>query len=224
MINSAFQLAKEVDPNAQLLQLDKSSIQAKSDWNKVFSCESEKRNLEVFYLWNKIGHLLPNFITAIRDYLKCVDLAIFKGEESVIYHFQVKGEDFLYLGHLPVKESGKVQNFSDGLKAFYTEVHDGFYFQPSMALGPLPLSKMFCLADMSWEWMEEVDWDQDLDLYKYIVVFSNGGGSYISILKDTSNLLDNEINSYAWWSDEEPDEEEFWPLLDVWMTSSLIED
>jgi hypothetical protein len=107
------------------------------------------------------------------------------------------------------------------LRGFYTQLHDGWTFQPANSMGPLPIKDWAFLSDDKFDIADDTAHRLPIDTEKIVAVFHNGAGDYLCL-----NCAGNgEASGVIWWHEdpENPEPVDFWGVLDAWVGIFLEE-
>ncbi|GLU40004.1 SMI1/KNR4 family protein [Pseudomonas sp. NBRC 100443] len=139
-------------------------------------------------------------------------------EPKLIYIFEDTDDYYFYIGHSPVPANSSLENkihkLPQDIQEFYINLHNGFTFHPSRAMGPLPIEQQVSIMDL-------YDGNNPNFPSELTGIFHNGAGDYLCVTPE----LDSE-NASIWWH-ESPDSAEgglsFWAVMDTWI-SIFLED
>lgn len=193
------------------------------NWLKIAKeVDTGQRVVKTLNLWeNFVSNELRNTISYLKENLINVELIKDNEKYAVLYSVRVgDGEIDFYEGGIPNK------NFNnDVLKAawdkipqsiinFYENVHDGFYFYASRAMGLVSLDEVTYFDEDEWGIIEELEEPLQIDLKTTFGFFKSGMGGYVAI--DYKNC--NNDNATLWFSDEQPKYNvNFWDIVDEWI-------
>lgn len=142
---------------------------------------------------------------------------------SILYTIKnSKGEVFYYEGRRPhenfnnekLEESWK--KIPASIQAFYENIHNGFYYYASGAMGLVPLENVTYLGedDFDWNIIDDLEEPMQIDLNTSFGFFSNGMGTYVAI--DYNNCDNN--NATLWSAKTQPKYNiNFWDFVDEWI-------
>lgn len=142
---------------------------------------------------------------------------------SILYTIKNRlGEELYYEGRIPQtsfdneelrKSWGEVPV---KIREFYENVHNGFYYYASGAMGLVSLEDVAFLGDDDFDWsiIDDLEEPLQIDLNTSFGFFSNGMGSYIAI--DYKNC--NNDNATLWSANDQPEYHiNFWDYVDEWI-------
>lgn len=75
------------------------------------------------------------------------------------------------------------------INKFYEELHNGFYYFPSQAMGVIRLEQITHFSEYEWGILEELDEPLGLNIDTTYGFFENGMGGYVAV--DLNNCKDN---------------------------------
>ncbi len=194
-------------------------------WFELFKEENiNDRKEELLNLWKKyVGYELRNTIAYLSEYLEDIEIIECDKVYSILYTVKNPDGDVLYYeGRNPQDEleNSELEKHWDkvpvSLKNFYKNVHNGFYYYASEAMGLVPIASVTYLGDDDLEWsiIDELKEPLQINLNTSFGFFSNGMGSYVVI--DTANC---ENNNAAFWSAKVQPKYNvnFWSYVDEWI-------
>jgi hypothetical protein len=198
-------------------------ILVSGDWKNVFQVNDfESRKNLVLELWNlHCKDILINTISYLKDNLIGIDLIYYSSYSSVLYTIKnTKGEILYYEGRLP-KESGFYNlNYNywnkipSGVRGFYENVHDGFFYYASQSMGLSPIEDVINLNDLEWGIIEGLKEPLQIILDSTYGFFTNGMGTYVVI--DLKNCKND--NAALWSAKKQPKYNlNFWNIVDEWI-------
>lgn len=194
-------------------------------WFELFKEENIiDRKEALLNLWKKnVGYELRNTIAYLSEYLEDIEILECDKVYSILYTIKNPNGDVLYYeGRNPQEEFENSElekhwdKISVSLKNFYKNVHNGFYYYASEAMGLVPIASVTYLGDDDLEWsiIDELKEPLQIDLNTSFGFFSNGMGSYVVI--DAANC---ENNNAAFWSAKTQPKYNvnFWSYVDEWI-------
>lgn|SRR5699024_329360 len=193
------------------------------EWLNILKEESERIRVEkTLDIWDVfVPNDLRKTISYLKENLINVELITNNDKYNILYSVRVGDGDIdFYEGGVPK------QNFShpalkaawskipQSIKHFYENLHDGFYYYASGAMGLVPLEEVTFFADDEWGIIEELKGPLQIDLKTTFGFFKTGMGGYVAI--DYKNS--NNDNATLWFTDEEPKYNvNFWDIVDEWL-------
>lgn len=194
-------------------------------WFELFKEENIiDRKEALLNLWKKnVGYELRNTIAYLSEYLEDIEILECDKVYSILYTIKNPNGDVLYYeGRNPQEEFENSElekhwdKISVSLKNFYKNVHNGFYYYASEAMGLVPIASVTYLGDDDLEWsiIDELKEPLQIALNTSFGFFSNGMGSYVVI--DAANC---ENNNAAFWSAKTQPKYNvnFWSYVDEWI-------
>lgn len=188
-------------------------------WNYVFSDNTfENQKEKLLNQWKTIvGKEMSISIEFIENNLCSLDLISYNNVFSILYGIKCEdGEIYYFEGGNPIDSIGHqlLNGMPEKLKAFYLELHNGFFFYPSRMMGLVPLDEVTHFSDDEWGIIEELDEPIKICLESTYGFFNNGGGGYLAI--DYQNCDKNKAT--LWFDDMEPEYDiDFWDFADEWL-------
>lgn len=191
-------------------------------WTEILKAQPENRIESVLRLWkDHFAQELSLTITTLERQLKAVHVIEGINDYSLLYQVENEGELYFYIGSssyslkIPNKLEKYWSKIDSKIQQFYTRLHNGWYFLPSLSLGLLPSNEFFTLDEKEWGILEDID--SPIDLEKTVAFFHNGSGGYLCI-----NFEEDMPRGVVWWKDEEPTiGVNFWDYLDEWINIGL---
>ncbi|MTG99214.1 SMI1/KNR4 family protein [Myroides sp. BIT-d1] len=161
---------------------------------------------------------LTRTYTLLENSLKDVFIVQHLNKFKIVYVFEINNEVLIYEGNEPITESDFLKNLPEDIRAYYMNVHNGWYESLSGGLGFLPLDKIEFLDESEWGILEEIK-TLDIDLSKTYYLFHNAGAGYLCV--DIEKSVD-EAKYLIWWTNKEPKYDiDFWSFLDAWIEIGL---
>lgn len=194
-------------------------------WFELFKEENIiDRKEALLNLWKKnVGYELRNTIAYLSEYLEDIEILECDKVYSILYTIKNPNGDVLYYeGRNPQEEFENSElekhwdKISVSLKNFYKNVHNGFYYYASEAMGLVPIASVTYLGndDLEWSIIDELKEPLQIDLNTSFGFFSNGMGSYVVI--DAANCQNN--NAAFWSAKTQPKYNvNFWSYVDEWI-------
>ena len=192
-------------------------------WYGLFSEENMDKKINfLLEIWKgHVGVELRNTISYLSDHLEAVQLMESSGRYSILYTIKTdSGETQFYEGGNPkeafnnfiLEESWSKLPLS--IRTFYQDVHNGFYFYASQAMGLVPLKDVTYFDDDEWGIIEELEELLQINLKTTFGFFKSGMGGYVAI--DYTNC--NDDNATLWWTNKQPRYNvNFWDIVDEWI-------
>jgi hypothetical protein len=208
----------EVDP----------ALAVPAPWVAILQDQQQGRKLALYAYWNNFAAQVPTVFNFLNNFARpVVVLAEQNKEVSLLYPFTAQDVLYFYRGHpvlgaVPARFAAVWPRIPAQLRDFYLNVHNGWTFLSSNAMGPLPVEDWAFLSDDKFDIDEETAARMPCDINKVLTVFHNGGGDYLCL---DFSAPDGVATGLIWWH-EEPDTPEvvdFWAYLDGW-TSIFFED
>lgn len=198
-------------------------------WCEIFQIDNCKNKIDMFMnIWKKIlNNELSNIISYLDEYLENIEIIRDDEKYSILYTIRnSKGKVLYYEGRSP-KEDFKNEELKnswskipESIRAFYENIHNGFYEYSSESMGLVPLESVTYLGDEDLEWsiIDELSEPMQINLKTSFGFFSNGMGSYIAI--DYNNC--NNLNATYWSAKKQPKYNiSFWDYVDEWIVIGL---
>ncbi|MCT4509936.1 MAG: SMI1/KNR4 family protein [Tepidibacter sp.] len=192
-------------------------------WRNLFKENDIKSRINIILaIWkNHSGVELSNTISYLCDKLENIEMIKINNRYSILYTIKNSiGNILYYEGRNPnekfnneiLEESWK--EIPDGIRNFYQNVHNGFYYYSSVSMGLVPLESVTYLDDYEWGIIEELKEEIQLDLKTTFGFFSNGMGTYVAI--DYKNCTND--NATLWSAKKKPTYNiNFWDVVDEWI-------
>lgn len=211
-----------------LLNIEKKHISEK--WMEVLieTNKAERKN-KLIALWNSIcKEELSNTIMYLQENLLEFELIIDNGQYAVLYSVKSEnGEILYYEGGLPNKSLHNLKmqqvwsSVPKSINKFYEELHNGFYYFPSQAMGVIRLEQITHFSEYEWGILEELDEPLGLNIDTTYGFFENGMGGYVAV--DLNNCKDNLAT--LWFTNDQPEYNvDFWDIIDEWIVIGLQDD
>ncbi|MFT3887618.1 MAG: hypothetical protein QM713_05575 [Arachnia sp.] len=193
-------------------------------WDRLLGLPRAERVEAVLALWDGVvAQAMSNTIAYLHTHLRDVDLLRVQDQYLLLYTIASTGSDdtAYYAGGNPLTPNFAANTrladdwarAPERLRAFYAELHNGFYHYSSESAGPLPLSGVCAMNSIEWGILETLDAPVAFDLESSYAFFSNGGGGYVVI--DLANADADKATLF--WTDEPPVyDQKFWDLVDEW--------
>jgi hypothetical protein len=168
-------------------------------------------------LWKPVADNLPRTLRVLRRSLQGIGLlSTLEMPLSLVYFFRKNGKAYAFRGYLP----GQINN-AEHVKlpaeflGFY-QIHDGWVDIFSRSNGPAPSNTWLFLSEILDAPEREVA-RADFNPEHFLVVFNNGGGSYLGF-----DLSQPRPLCFIWWKEDPPEiVPDFWKELDEWIAADL---
>lgn len=212
---------KKYRQNVEIVELEKVKSFLSEEWTRIFSeTNSEVRVKMTINLWKKYcSKELRNTILCLEDNLKDVILVKTDLGLSVIYSILFgNGNIDYYEGVLPSVDYKDLfedwSKFPESMKLFYTKIHNGFYYYPTITMGLLPVQSITNMDEFDWEVVNDLGLEIKIDFKQSYIVFETGMGGYLVI--DTRFKSDD--CATVWFSNSKPIyNKNMWDILDEWI-------
>lgn len=184
-----------------------------------------KKTLE---LWRSLfSKELSNTILYLSKNLLDVELILDNDRYAILYSINdAQGDCMYYEGGLPTKniKSPILQNVWKDvprkLKDFYENLHDGFYYFSSRAMGLVSLEYVTFFDDDEWGIIDSLDHPLEINLSTTFSFFESGMGGYLAV--DLENCSND--NATLWFTNDQPDYSvNFWDVADEWLVIGFEE-
>lgn len=220
-------LRKFNNGNVNLVSTDEvrniDSSKLPNDWFIIFGEEDNRIRKDILLeLWKKYSATeLRNTISYLNEYLEDIEIIEVNGRYSILYSItNLKGMTLYYEGRNPLDtfNNEELENvwekIPDGIRKFYENVHNGFYYYASESMGLVPLESVTYFEDYEWGIIEDLEEPMKIDLKTTFGFFSNGMGTYVAI--DYQNCSDD--NATLWSAKKQPRYDiNFWDVVDEWI-------
>jgi len=193
-------------------------------WQYIFKQDNmEERIRKTLDIWKKFhSKKLRLTLSYLENNLHTVDLITYNNNYAILYGINDENTQKVeyYEGILNndfknnIKLKEKWDTMPPSIAGFYENIHNGFYYYPSHALGLVNLDEVTYFDDYDWEILEELNEPIKINLETTFGFFSSGGGGYVAI------DLDNKENDSAiiWFNDSKPIYNvNFWDVVDEWI-------
>ncbi|MGC4378116.1 SMI1/KNR4 family protein [Fictibacillus sp. Mic-4] len=206
-------------PQEELVNLEIDTIP--TYWIDVLKEKDQTKKLkQVVELWKSIsGDELRNTISYLSENLRDVELIIDNGNFAILYSVKVEDGIDYFEGGIPTKNInhpdlnknwGKIPS---SIRNFYENLHNGFYYFPSRAMGLVALENVTYFDNDEWGIIEDLEEPLGINLSSTFGFFNSGMGGYIAI--DFNNCEND--NATLWFVDDQPQYNvNFWDMVDEW--------
>jgi hypothetical protein len=102
------------------------------------------------------------------------------------------------------------------IRTFYENVHNGFHYYASGAMGLVALENVAFLGDDDFDWgiLDDLEEPLQINLDTSFGFFSNGMGTYVAV--DYNNCEND--NATLWSAKDQPEYNlNFWDITDEWI-------
>ena len=196
-------------------------------WFTIFEESDIKKRIALMLdVWKNYSQsILSNTIAYLTEYLDNVELMCINGRYAVLYSVKSRNstsEIYYYEGGNPLETfhnevlKKSWDRIPISIREFYENVHNGFYYYASKAMGLVSLNDVTYFNDDDIEWgiIEDLKEPIGINLKTTFGFFENGLGDYIAI--DYENC--NNDNATLWFHNKQPKYNlNFWDLADEWI-------
>ncbi|CAH1202492.1 hypothetical protein PAECIP111893_01808 [Paenibacillus plantiphilus] len=192
-------------------------------WFNIFEHKDTDRRIELLLeVWKTCSPVtLSNTISYLTENLYEVDLVYFNDRYSILYSVKSQsGEIQYYEGRNPLDPFNNIELQNNWCKIpqlirnFYENLHNGFYFYASKAMGLVPLENVTFFGDDEWGIIESLNEPIQINLQTTFGFFKNGMSGYVAI--DYTNAEND--NATLWFSNDQPEYNiNFWDTIDEWI-------
>ncbi|WP_336047112.1 SMI1/KNR4 family protein [Solibacillus ferritrahens] len=196
-----------------------------NSWCDIFeNNDNEKRKELLLKEWKAFSSVtLSNTISYLTENLYEVDLISFNNRYSILYSVKThNGEIEYYEGRNPFETKSITKTILNNnwdkipqsVKDFYENIHNGFYYYASKAMGLVPLDNVTYFGDDEWGIIESLNEPIRINLETTFGFFKSGMGGYVAI--DYENAEND--NATLWFSNDQPEYNvNFWDIIDEWI-------
>ncbi|QOH39174.1 SMI1/KNR4 family protein [Burkholderia cepacia] len=202
-----------------------SRVNVPESWLNILQCNPRTKRDAVLEGLREFVANVPSVEHFVRTRLQDV-LILFQSESpSLLYVYTAdRGDINFFEGRLPAQEAvpeqlcGVWQSVPRDLRRFYSEVHDGWTFLASNAMGPLPLRDWCPLSANQFDLSPDTMARMPVDPQQVITVFHNGAGDYLC-LNFAARSNDGIASGLIYWHERptEPDFVDFWSAMNTWL-------
>jgi hypothetical protein len=216
---------REHNENIDILSInDINNIDPKlipNTWFDIFiEKDSKKRISSILSIWNKHVELeLRNTISYLSEFLIDVELLKNDNKYSILYTLKSSDQEFYYIGGNPLdsfKNKALEESWDkipSSIRSFYENVHNGFFYHSSEAMGLVPINSVTYFDDDEWGIIDDLEEPIRIDLKTTFGFFKSGMGGYVAI--DYNNCEND--NATLWWTNKPPRYNiNFWDVVDEW--------
>lgn len=196
-------------------------------WFTIFENNEKDKRIElVLEVWKACSPVaLRNTISYLAENLCEVDLISFDDRYSILYSVKSQsGEIQYYEGRNPLESPNNIElqkhwdKIPPSIQHFYKNLHNGFYFYASKAMGLVPLENVTFFGDDEWGIIESLNEPIQINLQTTFGFYKNGMGGYVAI--DYENAEND--NATLWFSNDQPEYNvHFWDIVDEWIVIGL---
>ena len=133
-------------------------------------------------------------------------------------------ESIYYEGRLPNKSlyNLKMQHvwssIPKSITKFYGELHNGFYYFPSRAMGLVLIERIAYFKEYECGILDDLNESLGINIDIYYGFFENGMGGYVAV--DLNNCAENIAT--LWFTNDKPEYNvNFWDIIDGWIVIGL---
>lgn len=194
-----------------------------NSWFDIFKNNETDRRIEsLLEVWKTcLPAALSNTISYLTENLYEVDLIYSNDRYSILYSVKShSGEIQYYEGRNPCESFNNIElenkwnKTPQSVRKFYENLHNGFYFYASRAMGLVPLENVTFFGDDEWGIIESLNEPIKINLQTTFGFFKNGMGGYVAI--DYENAEND--NATLWFSNDQPEYNvNFWDVVDEWI-------
>lgn len=221
------QLLKKYRKNVKLVNSDEiddlTSGEISINWlNAIKEKDNRKKVYKALEIWKEFVAIdLRNTISYLQENLIDIDLIKDNDNYSILYSVRVEDGDIdYYEGGISNNHvnNGRLKEvwykMPQSIRNFYENLHNGFYYYPSGAMGLIPLENVTFFGDDEWGVIEELEEPLQIDLESTFGFFNSGMGGYVAI--DYNNCDDDKAT--LWFTNEQPKYNvNFWDIVDEWI-------
>ncbi|MFE4201754.1 SMI1/KNR4 family protein [Aneurinibacillus aneurinilyticus] len=198
-------------------------------WYKIFTeSEMNKKIKTLIEIWKQhVAIELRNTISYLENYLVEIELIEVNQRYSILYTINNRlGEVLYYEGRSPIADiADKHMNnklyeswskIPPEIRTFYENVHNGFHYYASGAMGLVALENVAFLGDDDFDWgiLDDLEEPLQINLDTSFGFFSNGMGTYVAV--DYNNCEND--NATLWSAKDQPEYNlNFWDITDEWI-------
>jgi len=193
-------------------------------WSNIFKeSNMEERIRKTLELWKlSLAQELSLTLSYMENNLITIELITYNDKIAILYGMNHENTSRIiyYEGLLDIDFGENTslkkswERVPKSIACFYENIHNGFYYYPSHALGLVSLDEVTYFNDFEWSILDEIEAPISINLEKTFGFFSSGGGGYVAV------DLDNKEENVAviWYDDCEPDYNvNFWDVVDEWI-------
>lgn len=194
--------------------------------NAIKEKDSKTKVEKTIEIWKEFVSIdLRNTISYLEENLLDVDLIKDNGNYSILYSVRVgNGEIDYYEGGIPNRDFNTAElgtvwsKIPPSIKNFYENLHNGFYYFVSRAMGLVPVERTTHFEDYEWGILEELDEPLGINMATTYGFFENGMGGYVAI--DLNNCIGDVAT--LWFTNDKPEYNvNFWDIVDEWIVIGL---
>ncbi|MDP4183426.1 MAG: SMI1/KNR4 family protein [Bacillota bacterium] len=226
-MESRLEYLREYNENIEIIAFDDiNKIEPQfipNTWHELFLEKDSKKRIEfIMSIWKKhVGVELRNTISYLSEFLIDVELLKSNDKYSILYTLKTSDEEeFYYEGGNPLDLfKNKVleeywSKIPSSIRKFYENVHNGFFYHVSKAMGLVSLDSVTYFDNDEWGIIEDLEEPLQIDLKTTFGFFKSGMGGYVAI--DYNNCKND--NATLWWVNKPPRYDiNFWDVVDEWI-------
>ncbi len=193
-------------------------------WVELLRRQDAAREVSVPLAWSRLENSVPRVLSFLHDNVCGLAVLVEPSNScSLLYAYRQDGELNLFQGWPPCPEPRLPRHVAPvwsrvpkKLRDFYHQLHNGWIFLPSYAMGPLPLDRVKFLSDDEWSIERHEIAKLPFRLEAVLTFFGNGSGDYLCVDTDRA-----EEPGVVWWHEQprRPDvHQDFWAVLDAWFS------
>ena len=216
---------KSYYPDFRIVDIQEvSSCEIPHEWFKIFQNQNmESRKLEILQLWKKqVYSELFQIISYMENHLVKIELITHSQQYFILYGIKsLQDEIEYYEGGNPLDSIRNPRmnaiwgQLPNSITHFYKNMHNGFCFYASGAMGLVGVEQVTFFADDEWGIIEDLIEPLQLDLNTTIGFFKNGAGGYVAI----DYVHSDEEEAILWFSNDQPEYHiKFWDIVDEWIS------
>ncbi|KZE12665.1 MULTISPECIES: hypothetical protein [Priestia] len=200
-----------------------------SQWLEIVREEDKDiRVRKTLAIWKSLFNKeLSNTILYLSENLLDVELILDNGKYAILYSIKDSQSGCMYYeGGLPTSNienptlKNVWQDVPEKLRSFYENIHDGFYYFSSRAMGLVSLNHVTFSDDDEWGIIDDLEQPLEINLTTTFSFFESGMGGYVAV--DLENCSND--NATIWFTNDQPDYGvNFWDVTDEWLVIGFEE-
>lgn len=195
-----------------------------ASWVDILRRQSAGRDVLVPQRWSDLQKSIPRVVSFLHQSICGVAILIEPPNQcSLLYAYRADGEINLFQGWSPCPENQVPKRLVSvwpmlppGLRDFYHQIHNGWVFLPSYAMGPLPVDRLKFLSEDEWSIAPQDIGRLPFQLDRVLACFANGSGDYLCL-----DTIRADKPGVVWWH-ENPTKpavkQDFWAVMDAWFS------